>query len=538
MPIPDPSLNLSMQKFTFDRKNTGLFTDQQNKLAYDQEELLSFIGHTFSKENIERQISDKNKTYSAQNRAVLTSVLKSRYSFNADRSVLKNIELLAAENSYTITTGHQLSIFTGPVFFIYKILHVIRMCEELKNEYPENNFIPVFWMASEDHDFEEIQSVDVFGKNLSWDTPQKGAVGGFELGGLDVLKKEVASFFENHEISDVNELLEAYSGKDFGEATFHLVNRLFEKFGLLIVDGDDPELKKMLISVIEKELTEQFSYNAVHKTNEHIIKEGFKVQVNAREINLFYLADQSRERILHVDEGFFIEGKGHVDRAILLEELKTNPENFSPNVILRPLYQEIILPNLCYVGGVGEISYWLQLKGVFDKANVTYPLVQARTSIIWIDPVLSKKISKAEMVLEDLFLDVNQVKNHYLKEHASEDIDFNATDENFEVFKVNLIDKIIAVDPAMDRFAEAEMVKMQKQYDSMKEKMVKTVKQQHDNAMRSIDQVFEKVFPHGGMQERSLNLFTLCPDGKIYDKLDHLHSMIDPFDPDLIIIRE
>jgi bacillithiol biosynthesis cysteine-adding enzyme BshC len=527
-----------MQKFTFDRRITGQFTDQQNLLAYGQEELLPFIGHAFSKENFEKQINEKSGSYQMETRSALVSALIRSYEgLTYVPACTANLELLRLPTTFTITTGHQLSLFTGPVFFVYKILHVIRLCEELKKEYPENDFVPVFWMASEDHDFDEIRSVDVFGKTLSWETPQSGAVGRFATDGLEALTEELKSFFRDSS-GDFNEVISTYNGRNLAEATRKLVHRLFAEYGLIIVDGDAKELKALFIPTIQKELKEGFSFKAVSATNERIIKEGFKVQVNPREINLFYMEDQMRERILHLDDGYFIEGKGHLSQKELLDDLNDNPEKFSPNVILRPLYQETILPNLCYVGGVGELSYWLQLKGVFDAVGLIYPMIQARTSMIWIDPTLSRKIQKADLVLEDLFNDITIIKKNYLQEHASEDVDFSGLEEQLNALCLSLSEKIMSIDPGMDRFAEAEVVKLKKQLESIKDKMVRSVKQQHENAMRSIDQVYDKLFPHGGMQERVLNIFSMTPDGNIAQRMAQIHSFIDPFDPDLVIIRE
>jgi len=178
------------------------------------------------------------------------------------------------------------------------------------------------------------------------------------------------------------------------------------------------------------------------------------------------------------------------------------------------------------------------LKGVFDAAGIVFPLIQARTSMIWIDPTLSRKIAKADLALEDLFKDITFVKNNYLLEHASEDVDFSALEKQMNDLCLSLTDKIISIDPGMDRLAEAEVVKLKKQLDAIKDKMIRSVKQQHENAMRSIDQVYDKLFPHGGMQERVLNIFSMTPDGQIGERIEHIYSCIDPFDPDLVIIRE
>lgn len=528
-----------MQKFTFHREKTRLFTEQQNQLAYNQNNLLAFIGNSFSKENFKEQIQAKRKSFKDEQRERLVIALKKRYAtVEKSAKVEKNLDILSFDTTFTITTGHQLSIFSGPIYLIYKIMHVIRQAEELKLEYPEYNFVPVYWMASEDHDFEEIQSVEIFNRMLTWETDQKGAVGRFETHGMGKLKAEIASFFENHPDCEVEKMLEAYKGESLGEATFNLIHFLFDKYGLIIIDADESELKREFIPVFEKEIKEQFSFKAVHKTNESIVSEGLKVQVNAREINLFYLGEQSRERILHLDEGFFIEGKGKLSLEQLMFELHEYPERFSPNVILRPVFQEYILPNLCYVGGVGEISYWLQLKGVFDAIELPYPLIQPRTSILWIDSVMSKKISKAGITLEDLFLDETQVKNQYLKEFASDDVDFSSLNNKVEELKTMLLERIVSIDTGLDKYAQAEIVRLEKQFDGIKDKLVKTIKQRHETGMKTIEQVFDRLFPNGGMQERTLNFISLCADGNVHANIDRLHSIIEPFDPDFIIIRE
>jgi bacillithiol biosynthesis cysteine-adding enzyme BshC len=527
-----------MQKFTFNRQLTGLFTEQQNLLAYEQDQLLQFLGHAFTKGNFEKQIAAKAKNYSAELRSNLVQELENIYNINASSEIKANLDLLKKEGTYTITTGHQLNIFTGPIYFIYKIIHVIRLTEELKKEYPDYNFVPVFWMASEDHDLDEIRSVNVFGKELKWQTDQQGPVGRMDCSDLAYLKDELNSFYSNHPESEVTDLINKYSGKNLAEATFNLVNRLFASYGLLILDGDNPFFKKSFLSFMEKELKEEFSQTEVLKTNERIVKEGFKTQVNPREINLFYLSDQSRKRILKNEQGFFIEGLGNLSSEKLFQLLQEHPESFSPNVILRPLYQEVILPNLCYVGGVGELTYWMQLKGVFENAGITFPMIQARTSMLWVDGVTSKKMEKNGLLLEDLFEDAEKLKKRFLGEIASEEINFDELNKNLEQIKSALYDKINQVDAGLQKFAEAELVKLDKQIESVKEKLTRSVKQRHESVIHSIDQISEKLFPGGDLQERSLNLFTMCPDGKVFDKIAQLYKITDPFNPDFVIIQE
>jgi bacillithiol biosynthesis cysteine-adding enzyme BshC len=527
-----------MQKFTFKRQDTGLFTDQQLNLACQQERLLPFINRVFSKANFDQQIASKKQQFSDNKRLVLEAALTENYAkITTTDKVKANIEVLKESTTFTVTTGHQLSLFTGPIYFIYKILHVIRLAEELSLEYPENKFVPVFWMASEDHDFEEIQSIQLFNHTIKWESTQKGPVGRFKLTDFEAVKNTVKELFSSHSENEIDNLMDTYTGENLAEATFSFVNALFQKYGLVIVDGDQRALKTEFVATMHKELEQQFSYHAVQKTNALLQKEGYKLQVNAREINLFYLQEQSRERISQVEDGFFVEGKGTLSLQTILAELSDFPERFSPNVILRPLYQETILPNLCYVGGVGEMSYWLQLKGVFDAVNEVYPLIQVRSSLLYIDSANAKKMDKVSMTLEQLFEDAATVKKAYLKEFASDEVDFSSIEQQLKELKTSIVDKVVTADFNLEKYAQSELVKLEKQVASIQEKVVKTVKQRHETALKTIEQVNEKLFPSNGMQERSLNLFQLCATGNVSEIVAHFYKAIDPFDPDFVVLK-
>ena len=282
----------------FNREKSGLFTNISNQLSYNQIGLSSYIQFPFSKENFKKQMDLKGKSFNSNQREILYNSLKEKYNLSSEsEKVNSNLSLLRQENTFTITTGHQLSLFTGPIYFIYKILHAIRLSEELKIEYPESNFIPVFWMASEDHDFEEIQSIQLFGKTLKWETDQKGPVGRFNIESFEPIKKEFSEFFENHPDSEIQNLLKSYEGKSLGEATFKFVNQLFKDYGLIIIDGDDAQLKNQFKSTIENEIKTQFSFNEVTKTSESLQEDGIKLQITPRAINLFYIENNLRSRI-------------------------------------------------------------------------------------------------------------------------------------------------------------------------------------------------------------------------------------------------
>ena len=527
-----------MQKFKIPRSHTGYFTEQQLMLATDQEKVLPFIQETFSREHFAKQIELKQKSFGAHERAVLKAYWEGLYSNKKQSAAVQlNISNIGQSNCFTITTGHQLNIFTGPVFMIYKILHVIRLSEELKREYPNNQFVPVFWMATEDHDYEEISSFELFGRDLKWETTQSGAVGRFETDGLEDLKEEIRNSFSRVDTAQIDAFLSSYTGSTLTEATFSMIHELFSHYGLLCIDGDHPSLKKQFVPILEKELKEEFSYKAVVQTNDQLIHEGWKTQATPREVNLFYLSNNARERVLKIEDGFYIEGIGQRGLNELLEEVNVYPERFSPNVILRPVYQELLLPNLCYVGGAGEISYWLQLKGVFDQASITYPLIQVRSSVLLIDTSTSKKMDKYGVALEEMFQDVHRLKERYLASEASDEVNFSQIDEHLEQLRTSITAHVVACDEGLSGYAEAEGVRLEKAIQNIKDKITKTVKQRHDTALRAIEQIHERVAPKNSMQERIVSMLSLASDGDLNEFIERVHSSIDPFDPDIVVLR-
>ncbi len=524
------------------RTETRIFSDISNKLTYAQEELTEFLQTPVSPEAFEKQIALKKQAFSPEMRQVLVRELQSAYEHvEMTDETRKNLRELESENTFTVTTGHQLSLLTGPLFFIYKILHVIRLAEKLNENHSGQHVVPIFWMASEDHDFEEVDHLELFNKTLRWETEQQGAVGRFNTSGLDVVRSEFASFFENHPEGEVMELLKSFDGKNYAEACFRLVNKLFGHYGLLILDADNSALKKQVIPVFEKELSGQFSEKAVLQANERLEARGLKQQLHARPINLFYLAGQSRKRILATDKGFMTGDETNPSHSWTREELERElherPEAFSPNVVLRPLYQECILPNLCYVGGGGELAYWLQLKGVFEAVNVPFPLLQIRNSLMIVDANSRKKMDKAGLRIESLFETPEMQKKQFVLEHSEDELNFEELDRKTEALQQQIIDQVGEIDKGLSGYAAAEASKIEKQIKSLQQKLIRSEKNKYDQSLQVIDQLHERFFPNGSFQERVQSFFSLCADGQVYDHLRELHDAIDPFEKDLIILE-
>lgn len=527
-----------MKSHIIPRRATNIFSEQQLLLTENQAALQDFINLPFSKENFIEQIKIKSTFFTSEKRQLLTTELERKYNgVDANEASWNNIQLLKKEETFTITTGHQLSLMTGPLYFIYKILHVIKQCKELNEYYPNNHFVPVYWMASEDHDFEEIKSFLLFGKTIAWESEQSGAVGRMNLYGMPQVFDSISQFFANHPESEIHNLISKLNGNTYGEAFFQFIHAIFGNLGLIILDGDNKAFKTSFKPLIQKELESSFSYKLVTETNIKLQEKNFKIQVQPREINLFYLSHNKRERIILKGENFEI-GSQSFTKDEILQLLEEETVSFSPNVVLRPLFQEYILPNLCYVGGVGELSYWLEFKSTFEAAGVPFPLIQARTSIVWIDAQTNEKINSQELSTTDLFKSVNDLKQNYLQNNAEEEIDFSLLNFQFEQFKTDLTQKTESIDASINSWMGAEFSRMEKQFDGMKSRLEKSVKSKHEKGLKSIEQIKEKLFPNGGMQERTLNFFQMCPDGNYTQKLVDLYEVIEPFNDAVLVLTD
>ncbi len=358
------------------KKNLALDKKLLSPLVFDyiskKEALKPFYDHYPDLNGFKAIISSEN-LYSALNRELLSRTLKNQATLVTNTTALssKNIKLLNEHNTFTVTTGHQLCLFTGPLYFIYKIYSVINLCEKLKQEFPQNNFIPVYWMATEDHDADEINHFNLFGKKIAWETNQKGAVGSFSNEGLDIVYKQLEEIAGTGANTDA--LLELFEKcylkhTDLATATRYMVNELFGEYGIVIVDGNSPELKSEFKPLIKKDIFENRFFEEVSDTIRELKSLGYEAQVSPREINCFYMDRNLRARIEKEGDSYKVFGTDKLFSKSDLEKLiETSPEKISPNVVSRPVYQQHILPNIAYVGGPGELAYWLEYKNLFQS---------------------------------------------------------------------------------------------------------------------------------------------------------------------------
>lgn len=465
-------------------------------------------------ENFKAQIDEKQFSFQESSRSVLVNTLKTQYkNLNVSELTDKNIESLSQQNTFTVTTGHQLNLFTGPLYFLYKIISTINLSKELKAKHPGYNFVPVYWMATEDHDFEEINYFNFNGKKVQWSRESSGAVGHLNTEGLDVVFDAFNSnlaFGENaHFIKNL--FRETYLEHDnLAEATRFLANELFSTSGLVIIDADDSSLKSQFTPYVKRELLEQVSFDKVSEVNKKINDLGYKVQVNPREINLFYLKDGLRERIIE-QQGIYIVNDTEItfSKAEILDELENYPERFSPNVIMRPLYQEVVLPNLCYIGGGGELAYWLQLKSYFEMVNVPFPMLLLRNSVLIKTAKQSEKIDKLDLSINELFAKQSDLVKKQVQKLSEIDIDFSTQKEHLQKQFKDLYELAEKTDKSFIGAVAAQEKKQIKGLNNLEKRLLKAQKRKLDNQISRIIDIQDQLFPGKSLQERNLNFSEL-----------------------------
>jgi bacillithiol biosynthesis cysteine-adding enzyme BshC len=451
------------------------------------------------------------------NRTVLVDYFNQQYSGFATGEQQKNIELLAGENCFTITTAHQPNIFTGPFYFIYKILHAIKLANELSNELTDYKFVPVYYMGSEDADLDELGNITLQGKKLVWNTKQTGAVGRMKVDKnfLQLITEMQAQLGVNEFGNElINIFKQCYTlDKSIQQATFELMNILFGVYGLLVVIPDNADLKRAFIPIFTKELTEHFSHLAVAKTNT-ILNQHYKAQAAGRELNLFYLIDDKRERIEKKGDAFIVE-KLALEFTLeqILIELNNHPERFSANVILRPVYQETILPNIAFIGGGGELAYWLQLKKVFDEVTVAYPVLVLRNSFLLYTTIQENKLQKMGYDIDDLFESTETLFVNLIKKQTENNLSLQTQIQQAQAFYKQLTTQATAVDATLEAHTKSIAAKAIKRIEQLETKMLRAEKRKFIGQKNQLQSIKQDLFPNNSLQERVENFgyqYSIC----------------------------
>ncbi len=483
----------------------------------------------------------KDRSFPTSKRILLTETFKKQYAgLKTHPSVKLHIEKLLLNNTFTITTAHQPCLCCGPLYVIYKILNAIKTAQYLNEHLPTYNFIPVYFIGGEDHDFEEINHVNLFKEKWTWNTESGNACGRINTDSLSGLITQLSGRLGDEvNASKLKEMLsQSYlKNRTLAESTRVFINQLFGKYGLLILDGDDKSLKKVFAPVALEELENRPTVKLVNAMIGKF-KHQFKLQVKPRTINLFYLTDIKRCRIELQNNEYKLTGSDQIfNKSQIKEMLDKHPENFSPNVILRTLYQEMILPNLAYIGGPSEIAYWLQFKSVFDHFHLDYPVLLLRNSIQWIDKRSSERLTQMHVNADNILSSVEEWIALFIKNQNPGEVSLNNEKEELQKIMKKIIFKAKTADHSLEQSGEALQKKVMNQIDVFENKIKKSLKNKHKTKIESIRALNIKLFPDGKLQERTDNFIPFyLKYGDLF--FDTILDNMEPLGGKLIFLTE
>ncbi len=445
--------------------------------------------------------------------------------FHCGVRTLANIDALLNDNTVAVVTGQQVGLFTGPLYTIFKTLTALKLVESLAERYPEYNFVPVFWLEGEDHDYEEVNSIKILSatndvqevrhelKKAAADDENLGAVGKIEF------DETIESVFTNLDQSLVQtefkpKVLELFrtayqKGMTFNRAFAHLMNVLLENSGLIFLDPNDRQVKKLLAPLFQRELAEtpRFCQLVVDQSAE--LEKQYHAQVKPKSLNLFFFHHGGRYLLEPRPDGYSLKGtRQHLAREFVLDAAKNAPELFSSNVVLRPICQDWLLPTLAYVAGPAEVAYFGQLKTLYDATNIPMPIIYPRASATIIEEKSEKVLERFSVSVLDLFKDVEYVKEKVASEVSEVNLEevFGGTSFSVNEALEGITPILQRIDPTLIGALENVTKKTAANLEGLKERAVAAQKRQHEVSLRQIDKVTNLVYPQSNFQERELNV--------------------------------
>ena len=498
----------------------------------DATALKPFYNYSPNIERIKKALTER-KNFPV-NRPLLKAVIDKQYAgFELSSKLKANIESLLSEDTFTVCTAHQPNIFTGHLYFIYKILHAVKLSDELNTTISGRKFVPVFYMGSEDADLEELGELNINGTRYQWHTDQKGAVGRMQIDKafikiIDEIEGRLG--VDKFSTQIIENVRNAYTeGRTVEEATFHFVHSLFNEYGLIILLPDNRELKTAFGAVIKKELGEQFSHKAVNQTVSEF-PFAYKVQATGRDINLFYLDKDLRERIEIKEGGFSVANTDLVFTETELSGLTgTAAEHFSPNVILRPVFQEMILPDIAFIGGGGELAYWLELKNVFNAAGAFFPVLMLRNSLSFLNKNMTGLLTKLSLKSDEIFKTEKALLEELVKKESTLQLDLEKEKEQLKAAYEPIKTAASAADPTLCAHVHALRTQALHRLEILEKKMIKAEKKRFEAQQRQIHKLKNMLFPAGILQERVDNILGyLSTYGEDFLKAVYQHSPAFP----------
>ncbi len=497
-------------------------------------------------EDFYKVIEQKSQNYNAAryfDKNLLIDILRTQnVSFGGNENTAANIEKLKKDNTFAVVTGQQVGLYSGNFYTILKAVTAIKLARNLKERFPQYDFIPVFWMESEDHDFEEANHVHIINRNNELvrigyspitqeedETPASvKPVGNISFDGqIKELNEQlrvnlIETDFKAKLIDSISNIYR--EGNDFKHAFAQFMNQIFKAHGLIFIDPSGVEVKKLLQPVFERELTTspKMCENIIHTSAE--LEKDYDLQLKPKVINLFYIHNGNRYLIEPRENNRYAlrNSKKRFEAEELMNALNENPENFSPNVVLRPICQDYLLPTIAYVGGPAEISYMAQLKPAYEHYDITMPVIYPRASVTILENRVSKFLKNFELTFTDVFHHKTLVSKvvEKLSEVKVDDELSKSQDELNKIF-YDLKNVTSKVDRTLTNTVDTMKEKLYNNLDLLKSKLINAQAQKSETAMKQVEKITNNLYPHKNLQERMINVgyFLNKYDEGIMDKL-------------------
>jgi len=287
---------------------------------------------------------------------------------------------------------------------------------------------------------------------------------------------------------------------------------------------------------MREELLEQPSKGLVEKTQKDLKKAGFGAQAHAREINLFYLRNGLRERIVLENGVYKVLNTSYTFTTIeILKELDDHPDHFSPNVIMRPLLQEKVLPNLAYIGGGGELAYWMERQSQFEYFGINFPMLIRRNSLLWVDQTTLKKITKLGLNVDQLFENTETLSKNYIRQHTENDLSIQTEKDQLKALFESIANKAKNIDPTLEKAILADYARQAKSLENLEGRLMRAEKQKHDTALNQMRKLKEKLFPKNGLQERYDNFLPFYLKYG-HDFFNTLLQVLNPLEEGFVVV--
>ncbi len=474
----------------------------------------------------------KLRNFDSADRELLVDTLVEQYrniGLEENSLVYSNILSLKKESTFTITTGQQIHAYLGPLYVAHKIQTTIALAAKYKEEFPEFNFVPVFWMATEDHDFEEIKDIRIWSKTYEWETESGGPVGRLNPSGLVQIGEKILeeNRFTSEQLELIQTCIDAYASADtLANATRAIVHSLYKHTGLVIIDPDNSTFKSQFIGVLKKEIESRFSFEPISNCNKQLKDLGYKPLLNPRKTNLFLLYNGLRQRLDYIEESNVFELSP--SKVILSMEniqgiIQENIGDLSPNVVLRPLYQETILPNLAYIGGAAEVSYWLQLSDLFQTTEIPKPLLLLRKTKSYLPSKQYAKWKKLSLP-DNLLLNLKQKnKDEELLEYFQTKL--KGQEEEIKVKLKELEEDIMSLvlEYTTDQLKPTKAITKEwhKQFQSISSLVKQSSIIRLEQEIQTAIKIHEYLFPGGVFSERFQFSVEKYLDNSIHKKFEY-----------------